>query len=96
MIRLSWAVPALADLRRIDAWLEGETSPEIAIRTLATIRARSKFLMDFPRGGPPLVSKDYRIFRVHDTPYLIAYRIAADHVEILRIFHEREDWQLES
>ena len=95
MSELSWTGPALAVLRRIDTWLEKEASPELAIRILGKIRERSKFLADFPRGGRPMMSKEYRVLRVHDTPYLLAYRITETKCEILRVFHEREDWHLE-
>lgn len=96
MFQIDWTGPALGDLREIDAWLEREASPEFALRTLATIRLRAHFLENFPRSGRP--SRDgLRLLRVFDTPYLIRYRILTDtkSVQILRIHHEREDWQIE-
>ncbi len=93
-MQIEWATPALQDLRGINEWLSSEADPELAIRTLATIRYRSKFLEDFPRGGRP--HRDgQRILRVFDTPYLIRYRVVGDLVQVLRVHHEREDWFIE-
>ena len=95
-MRLRWTVPARMDLRRIDAWLVMQATPEVAERTLSAIAERASFLVDFPRGGRPIGSLDCRVLRVHGTPYLIAYRIEGELVDVLRIVHEREDWRLPS
>lgn len=95
MIRLVWTIEANADLRRIDNWLLEQSTADVAVRTLVAIKQRADFLLNFPRGGRPLGPPDYRLLRVFDTPYLIAYRVKNDQVEILRVFHEREDWHLE-
>ena len=95
MTRVRWTAPSLGDLRRIDEWLTQETSPDFAIRTLATIRFRAKFLVDFPRGGRPHRGGT-RILRVLETPYVIHYRIIADiTVQVLRVYHERENWRID-
>jgi plasmid stabilization system protein ParE len=95
MTRVSWTAPSLGDLRRIDDWLTREADPDFAIRTLAAVRFRARFLKDFPRGGRPHHGGT-RILRVLDTPYLIHYRIVDDlHVQVLRVYHERENWQVE-
>ncbi len=41
MPELSWTPAALADLRRINEWLNREASPEIALRTLTAIKVRA-------------------------------------------------------
>ncbi|MFN3434519.1 MAG: type II toxin-antitoxin system RelE/ParE family toxin [Sphingomonas sp.] len=92
-MRIDWTRPALEDIRGIDDWLTREASPEVAVRTLVTIRHRAFFLENFPRGGRPLTG-GHRVLRVFDTPYLIRYRIVGDVVQVLRVHHEREDWQL--
>lgn len=96
MTRVRWTAPSLGDLRRIDDWLTQEASPDFAIRTLAGVRFRSKFLVDFPRGGRPY-RRGTRVLRVLDTPYLIHHRITGDFtVQVLRVYQEREDWQVET
>ncbi len=94
MQSIEWAQPALDDLRAIDAWLTDRAHPEIALRTLTSIRARALFLERFPRGGRPF-GTDCRVLRVTDTAYLILYRIVGGDVQLLRIRHEREDWFVE-
>ncbi len=94
-MRIAWTLPALDDIRDIDDWLTKEATPTIALRTLAAIRYRARFLEDFPHGGRPLGGGN-RVLRVYDTPYLIRYRIRHDMVEVIRVHHEREDWQLQS
>lgn len=95
MIRLVWTTEADADLSRINDWLNEKSTPDAAVRTLLAIRERADFLLNFPRGGRPLGPPDYRLLRVFNTPYLIAYRAKVERVEILRIFHEREDWSFD-
>lgn len=95
MTDVQWSGPALRDLRRIDHWLTSEASAETAVRLLTAIRFRAEFLVDFPRGGRPRRG-DTRILRVLETPYLIHYRITLDMgVQVLRVYHERQDWQVE-
>jgi toxin ParE1/3/4 len=93
-MRIVWTSPALADVRGIDDWLSKEATRSIALRTLGAIGSRAHFLEDFPRGGRPF-GKEQRVLRVYDTPYVIRYRIIDEEVQIIRVHHEREDWQLE-
>lgn len=95
MRRLEWTAPAREDLRKIEDWLSRETTPALTVRMLAAIRFRAGFLLNFPHGGPPVFDKDYRSLRVHDTPYLILYRLTHDAVQILRVHHERENWRID-
>ncbi|PZQ61208.1 MAG: type II toxin-antitoxin system mRNA interferase toxin, RelE/StbE family [Sphingomonas taxi] len=86
-----WASIARDDLHAIDAWLERNATAQVALTTLGTIRDRAAFLVDFPHGGRP--HRDgTRILRVLGTPYLIRYRIKEERMEVLRVYHEREDW----
>ena len=94
-MRVIWAAEARADLRSIDNWLTENASPEVSVRKLAAIRYRAKILVDFPRSGRP--DRDgRRILVVYGTPYLISYRVKAATVEVLRVHHGREGWQLDT
>lgn len=92
MRKLNWTRTSLADLDHIDEWLSREASPETAVRMLTAIRDRANFLLDFPRGGPPLAEAGFRTLRIHQTPYLFLYRVMEDAIEILRVYHGRENW----
>lgn len=93
MQKLNWTHAALADLRKIDAFLTREASPEITVRMLKSIRARANVLVDFPHAGPIVEDRSFRSLKVQNTPFLIAYRVGPNSLEILRIFHERENWR---
>ena len=95
MFQLTWTGPALGD-RSIDSWLEREARPEVALSMLATIRRRARSLEEFPHGGRPH-GDGTRILRVYKTPYIIRYRLLSDTgtIQILRVYHEREDWFVE-
>ncbi|MBI0473769.1 type II toxin-antitoxin system RelE/ParE family toxin [Sphingomonas sp. MA1305] len=94
-MRVKWTLPALGDIRGIDEWLSKEANPGVALRLISAVRARAAFLRDFPRAGRPLPS-GHRLLRVRNSPYLLRYRIVGNAVEVLRVHHEREDWQLPS
>ena len=96
MLDVEWSGPARSDLRGINTWLKENAAPGYAVRLLANIRYRAKWLRDFPRGGRPFRG-DMRILRVYQTPYLIRYRVAEAQgkVYVLRADHEREDWSIE-
>ena len=93
MRELIWTKPALADLYRINTYLEREARPEVALNTLSKIRHRANLLLDFPHAGPPVRDRSFRSLRVHGTPYIIGYRLGTGSLEILRVHHERENWR---
>lgn len=94
MSRVDWTKPALEDLRAIDRWLHKNATSDVALSIIMQIRARARFLENFPHGGRPH-RNGLRILRVTGTSYLIRYRIVAEAVQVLRVHHEREDWFVE-
>ncbi|MEN2747720.1 type II toxin-antitoxin system RelE/ParE family toxin [Sphingomonas sp. T9W2] len=86
-----WTRPALEDLRRINQWLPDNAAPIVASEILTAVRQRSAILNSFPNAGRP-ISGGSRVLRVRGAPYLLIYRTLPDQVEILRIRHDREDW----
>ncbi|MGK6322266.1 type II toxin-antitoxin system RelE/ParE family toxin [Sphingomonas sp. DT-51] len=86
-----WARAALDDLRAIDAWLDDHATPATALAMVSAIRRRAEFLRDFPYVGRHH-RRDTRVLRVLGTPYLIHYRLVGQRCEVLRVYHEREDW----
>src|SRR3546814_2623964 len=61
----------LADLRKIDAFLTREASPEITVRMLKSIRARANVLVDFPHAGPIVEDRSFWSLKVQNTPFQI-------------------------
>jgi plasmid stabilization system protein ParE len=91
---LNWTVPALDDLRAIEAWPDENAPPGIAVSTLSAIYRRARFLENFPRSGRPL-KNGLRALRVLDTPHVMLYRLSDAQIVVLRVHHEREDWLVE-
>lgn len=49
-------------------------------------------LAEMPQMGRPGVEPGTRHWSVQRTPYLIVYRESVDALEILRVWHGRQDW----
>lgn len=52
-------------------------------------------LADHPQIGRPGHAAGTREWIVRRTPYLIVYRVRAETLEILRLWHTKRDWQSE-
>lgn len=92
MNAVSWTGPAEHDLEKIDDyWFL--VAPDLADAMLAKIEASVCFLRGMPRAGWRIEETEARRWSVRGTPYLLVYRIQADTIEILRVRHERENWQ---
>jgi plasmid stabilization system protein ParE len=94
MNRVVWTPLASGDLEAIDDYL-AEYSVESAEEIAAKIEAAASFLLNVPHAGTPFDSQKARKWRVATTPYLLVYRPVADHIEILRVYHARQNWREE-
>jgi plasmid stabilization system protein ParE len=80
---------AIADIRRLARFVEPKNKPAAkAINRKLHLGALS--LQDFPERGRLGFETDTRELIL--TPYMIVYRVRAPCVEILHIYHGREDW----
>jgi plasmid stabilization system protein ParE len=83
---------AAQDLVDILRYLKKEGSQQIADRVEATIRAKFKFLADFPQSGhrrTDLTGADVRFFSVYS--YLIVYSPDTKPLQIVSIIHGNRD-----
>ena len=90
-MRLLWTPPALADLRRVYAFL-APVNRGAAARAVASIRAGTLILTTQPRIGKVVedfVGRDVRSILVKD--YEVRYEVAGEQIRLLRVFHTRED-----
>lgn len=92
MIGIEWTGTARSDLEVIDDRLTA-IDRVLADATIDRIEAAGAFLREIPGAGPVILSDDIRKWTVRNTPYMLFYRIVADRIEILRVRHDREDWQ---
>lgn len=87
-MKLSWTEPAQENLREIHKATMCRESLEAADKTIDRIIARAEHLLQFPESGHRLENPKYAEERqVISYPYRIIYRIRADEVEILNVFH---------
>lgn len=94
MRSLDWTSRARNDLAAIDDyWCEH--APDRADEILGRIENAAEFLLRAPHAGPILEEVPGRKWRVSSTRYLLIYRITKDAIQILRVQHESEDWQVQ-
>jgi addiction module RelE/StbE family toxin len=88
---LEWSVFARADRKSIFDYIE-EDNPRAAITVDERIRTRVVSLAQFPEMGRPGRIEGTRELVVSGTPYIAAYRITGDTVQILRVLHGAQKW----
>jgi toxin ParE1/3/4 len=67
-------------------------NPAAADRVLLKIERAVKHLSEHPAMGRPGRVHGTRELVVSGTPYVIPYRVRADALEILRVFHSARRW----
>ena len=91
MTRVVWVKSAQADLARIDDF-NARRGRDFADRVGRAAIAAGRFLAGNPEAGPALHAGE-RKWRVPSTDYVLVYRIVASRIEILRVYHGRENWR---
>lgn len=89
MADLRWANLALADLKAIVRHHQS-SDPALGVELVERIVAAGAFLAELPEAGP-LTIRGRRKWRVPKTPYLLFYRVAPDHIRVLRVLHGARD-----
>jgi toxin ParE1/3/4 len=81
-----WSPAALRDTAEIHAYLVQFNPPAAEERLARALLAAGDSLVSFPNRGRPVPGTALRELTVV-YPYVIRYRVAADHVRILRVRH---------
>ena len=84
-MRLTWTRRALADLDRIGSRIALD-KPAAAAGFVTTIADKVERLQEFPLLGRIGVYADTRELVVHKN-YLVTYRVRADEVQVLQVWH---------
>lgn len=90
-MRLVWAAPALRDLAAARAYITRD-NPAAADRQVRFVLAAVANLLRFPEIGRPGRRTGTRELVINRTPYIAAYRLRGDRIEVLRIIHGRQRW----
>lgn len=91
-MNLSFAPAALADLKKIRAWI-AEDDTSAADRVVARIRQTILMLEAFPLLGRPGLVQGTRQLSVAGLPYFVVYKLVSDtELVILAILHGRRKY----
>ena len=90
-----WTRKAYDDVDEIAGYL-GSLSDDAAERTIDRIQSAILRLGQFPNIGAKVDATGLRKLVVADTPYVVFYRVLADHVSIRGVFHTSQRRFLES
>jgi toxin ParE1/3/4 len=88
-MQVRWSALAAQDLENIATYIKRD-NPDAARRVAETLYAAAMSLDTMPaRGRPGRIPGTRELSRA---PYIIVYRIMAEAVEILRIYHSAQNW----
>lgn len=91
-MKLRWTHPALADLDEAQTFIAQE-NPVAAQAVAQRVWVMAQSLQTHPAMGRAGHLSGTRELVVAQTPYLIVYRIRQNCVEILRLWHGRQNWK---
>lgn len=92
-MRVRYTARAYRDIADLITWIEAE-NPAAAGRVARRIEATISLLATMPTMGRPTtpeLSDSVRQFPVRSYPYLIVYRITAETIDIITVFHTARD-----
>lgn len=88
-MKIRWLARAADDLESLFNFIE-RNNPNAAAQTVVTVIATVKRLMDNPALGRPGRVPDTRELVIDN--YIVAYRVKADVVQVLRVLHGARSW----
>ncbi|WP_439569323.1 type II toxin-antitoxin system RelE/ParE family toxin [Sphingopyxis sp.] len=92
MPRITWSEKAVADLVALNDWLTEYRQPQEAAGSIRAIRNQIANLDQFPAVGSP-VHAGTRKLMIKDQPFVLLYEMIDGQLMILRLVHNRSDWQ---
>jgi toxin ParE1/3/4 len=90
-VRVVWTNVALRDLAFARAWI-AQDRPLAAVNQVRKIWEAAAGLSDFPNLGRPGRRGGARELVVPGGPFVVAYKVRHDRVEVLRVFHGARRW----
>jgi toxin ParE1/3/4 len=90
-LKLVWSRFAIADREAIYTYIENHNAAA-ALKVDERIEEACGHLARFPKMGRAGRVEGTRERAINGTPYVVVYRLAANHVLILRILHGAQRW----
>ena len=86
-----WSPRAIRHLSALRAYIARD-NPDAAAGVALTLLAAVERLAELPNLGRPGRLADTRELVVPGTPYVIPYRVGPERLEIIAVFHGRQQW----
>ena len=86
-----WSPRAIEHLTHLRSYIAGD-NPKAANRIAGTLLDAVERLAELPNLGRPGRVAGTRELVVPGTPYVIAYRLRSDRIEVIAVFHSRQKW----
>jgi toxin ParE1/3/4 len=90
-MKIVWTEPAVRDIAALRIYI-GKDNAQAADRQAGRILAAIGGLALFPESGRPGRRAGTRELIVGRTPYLVAYRLRGESIQILRVLHGKQIW----
>lgn len=92
-MRIRWTNPALEDFKTISYRIEQQRNLATANRVCRHIYDAVQTLRHHPHTGRPGAEENTRELVITKSPYIATYRLQAQTIEILHIWHGAQDWR---
>jgi toxin ParE1/3/4 len=90
-VTIVWSPRAIGHLAHLREYIARD-SPEAANRIATTLLDAVERLAELPNLGRPGRAAGTRELVVPGTPYIIAYRLRGDRLEVVAVFHGTQKW----
>ncbi len=90
-MKLEWSLPAQDDLIAIAEYIAAD-DPGAALDVIDRIDSAVGRLAEHPGSGRPGRIAKTRELVIPDLPYIVAYRIRDERIQILRVLHTARKW----
>lgn len=90
-LKLKWTKRALRQLNQAQEYISRD-NPAAAAEVANHIAESTLLLLTQPRIGRPGRVKGTREWVVKQTPYLLAYTVENNTLQILSVIHSKQDW----
>jgi addiction module RelE/StbE family toxin len=90
-VTVVWSPRAIRHLLALRAYIARD-NPDAAADVALTLLAAVERLAELPNLGRPGRLPGARELVVPGTPYVIPYRVESERLEIIAVFHQRQQW----